>query len=632
MYFTYSTCGSIGTVHYQLGDITKNGFSIINRGNTSQKMANRYKPCKHGDQNHTSSSLNYYSNMRGDDRNYNYSVNTNGRSNTFLGSNEKRKRTIKYCNILTFTIFISLVLWGLNGKVDTLDHFNLKEKGKSSYRQREGEEVCGSGKEYFLERHEFDSSHGDVCRHVMSGNFICPKNCQATLNYVAPYCISSSQKTSHPCRIPRTNKFDLVYNCNIQGGERGVCMNYEESSGFASQNGKFHNYKSCQEACQKKIGTKLEHIDLSWLWTRSASKKFFCRNDWDCSLAGICIKNNGQCQCDAWATGKDCSYLKFQPVDKSKLGYGFQTPHSSWGGSVTYHDSVWHMYVSEIICDENDVRNTRCGLSKWQTNSQVVHATATHVDGPYQRQEVVLSTEHHNPTLQVVSVSKMNTIWYLYSISNYDGPIEVIASTDFGNSWTDPKIISKHQNPGPIIHENGTMTMYYRGDNGQSSVGPCSKEYIGRQVCTSPTGPCQNPHRNDKNKGKSIFSHTAEDPMVFRDTRGNYHMLVNALPYKCSPKFHQGGHAWSRDGINWSEPRLGAFNTTILFQDGSTMTCERRERPQMILHPQTKKPLALVSALVGCPRKKIAHLSSSSTPFTFRGNDDSFTLVQLMQQ
>jgi hypothetical protein len=50
---------------------------------------------------------------------------------------------------------------------------------------------------------------------------------------------------------------------------------------------------------------------------------------------------------------------------------------------------------------------------------------------------------------------------------------------------------------------------------------------------------------------------------VFVDTRGNYHMLVNALPGGCSPKVQQGGHAWSRDGITWSEPRVGAYNGTV---------------------------------------------------------------------
>ena len=32
------------------------------------------------------------------------------------------------------------------------------------------------------------------------------------------------------------------------------------------------------------------------------------------------------------------------------------------------------------------------------------------------------------------------------------------------------------------------------------------------------------------------YTHTSEDPSVFIDHRGNYHMLINALPGGCQPK------------------------------------------------------------------------------------------------
>ena len=87
-------------------------------------------------------------------------------------------------------------------------------------------------------------------------------------------------------------------------------------------------------------------------------------------------------------------------------------------------------------------------------------------------------------------------------------------------------------------------------------------------------------------KGASVFAHTAEDPSVSRDKRTHYHMLVSALPGGCQPKVFQGGQAWSLDGVTWPEPRLGAYNGTVQFTDGSNMTCGRRERPQMVLDPE----------------------------------------------
>jgi hypothetical protein len=196
------------------------------------------------------------------------------------------------------------------------------------------------------------------------------------------------------------------------------------------------------------------------------------------------------------------------------------------------------------------------------------------------------------------------------------GPIVLSSSTDQGASWTGTTpgtVVSKYQNPGPVLYKNGTMTMFYR-DSANLRTPTCSSESIGVQYCTSKNSSCAG-GRNP------IFQHTAEDPSAFQDRRGNWHMLVNALPGGCNPKFQQGGHSWSTDGVEWSEPRVGAYNTTVLFTDGTNMTCTRRERPQMILDPETGVPIAMTSGVVGCP------------PFgVYKGGDDCFTLIQAVVQ
>ena len=137
---------------------------------------------------------------------------------------------------------------------------------------------------------------------------------------------------------------------------------------------------------------------------------------------------------------------------------------------------------------------------------------------------------------------------------------------------------------------NGSVYMYYRSS--AAGVGPCSTESIGVSVCANRTEPCVELHN-------PIFNHTAEDPSVFIDHRGNYHMLTNALPGGCNPKAAAGGHAWSRDGLIWSEPTVGAFNTTIHFTDGTSELCGRRERPQMMLDGQGL-PIVLFTGVTGC--------------------------------
>ena len=208
------------------------------------------------------------------------------------------------------------------------------------------------------------------------------------------------------------------------------------------------------------------------------------------------------------------------------------------------------------------------------------------------------------------------------------GPIVVSTSTNQGESWTSTSpgtVVSSEQNPGPLIGPAGNMTMWYRasapihGGKGQpTNPSACSDESIGVSYCATPDTLCAGGHN-------PVYAHTAEDPSVFIDHRGHYHMLVNALPGGCNPKLQQGGHAWSRDGVTWSEPRVGAYDTTLRFTDGTTLQCTRRERPQIVLD-EAGKPLVMFSGVVGCPTT--GPLANSS----YKGGCDCFTLAQMMNQ
>ena len=50
--------------------------------------------------------------------------------------------------------------------------------------------------------------------------------------------------------------------------------------------------------------------------------------------------------------------------------------------------------------------------------------------------------------------------------------------------------------------------------------------------------------------------------------------------------------SWSRDGVTWSDPRVGAYNGTIFFLNGTSMNC-RRERPQILLDPESGEPIGI---------------------------------------
>ena len=476
---------------------------------------------------------------------------------------------------------------------------------------------CLNSKRYELERHDHEARHGDICRARGGGLGIyeCPEGCHETSGQ-PPYCANSYGKNSkstigdkgQACRV-RNPSAPPEYRCDA-GSTCILAVSTLGKEGEDAAAGEYYD-DTCDNKCLD--GRKGELTE----WVVSTGK---CTNDWDCSLAGTCIE--GKCECDPWAEGVDCSYLRFQPVDKSKLGY-LDEYHSSWGGSIVQKSNgEFLMYVSEIICKEDPDTRKRCGLNNWETHSRIAQVISSNIEGPYERwdaEPVRLPPEHHNPS---VHVSPKTGDWVLYTISGSTGPIERMVSKDEGKTWGIPMTVSPRQNPGPFLNDDGSTYLFYRGDGMDIQQPTCSDEGIAMQHCPSDNEACNAP--NDL----VVISHTGEDPSVFRDHRGYYHMLFNALPYKCVPKNQQGGHAWSLDGINWSSPRIGAFDTTIRFTDGSSITCERRERPQMVIG-KDGKPLALVSGVTGCP-KALDHADVAGNWKFYRGGDDSFTLIQKM--
>jgi len=49
---------------------------------------------------------------------------------------------------------------------------------------------------------------------------------------------------------------------------------------------------------------------------------------------------------------------------------------------------------------------------------------------------------------------------------------------------------------------------------------------------------------------------------------------------------YAGRHAFSTDGWDWSFSPLPAYNSTVIFTDGSVITFNRRERPHLLINSQ----------------------------------------------
>jgi hypothetical protein len=86
----------------------------------------------------------------------------------------------------------------------------------------------------------------------------------------------------------------------------------------------------------------------------------------------------------------------------------------------------------------------------------------------------------------------------------------------------------------------------------------------------------------------------SEDPTVFQDHRGNFHLFtnVNTGHQRCDQGVPCGGHAWSRDGYHFTDLVIGAFGPVITFRNGSEWKNAYVERPLFTMAKDRVTPLA----------------------------------------
>ena len=82
-------------------------------------------------------------------------------------------------------------------------------------------------------------------------------------------------------------------------------------------------------------------------------------------------------------------------------------------------------------------------------------------------------------------------------------------------------------------------------------------------------------------------------------TRRGFHLLTNVNTYhrRCAEGVPCGGHAWSHDGLHWSEQTIGAFGPIITLTNGTTVHNSYVERPQVYQDPETLEPVPLYVGL-----------------------------------
>jgi len=336
----------------------------------------------------------------------------------------------------------------------------------------------------------------------------------------------------------------------------------------------------------------------------SALSATVCSDDLGCSLNGVC-GSDGVCQCDVPWSGTTCDLLDILPTLPDSGYNGTAVNTSSWGGSIVQDDDgSWHMFVAEM--------SDNCGLGAWTTNSQVVHAVADGPLGPYVRSEVVVPLFAHNPT-----VRRVNGTWLLYHIGLGDGETQprmdcsggytpaadgpsqhgnphytmVRSASSLNGPWSpggEMKIIhpdsfakpSKQWTTNPAPWVQGSEVWFpYRNPAGYWTDGG-SSERMGMAKGSSAMGPF-----HDLTPEAPIFPFDIEDPYLWIDARGNFHMLTHKRDDSVPSPERGGsvGHMYSQDGVQWHASANSPVADVIALKDGTSATVKKIARPQLVI-------------------------------------------------
>jgi len=290
---------------------------------------------------------------------------------------------------------------------------------------------------------------------------------------------------------------------------------------------------------------------------------------------------------------------------------------SVWcGTTIKADDGRYHFFYSRMA--------DNCGLLSWTHNSEIWHTSGTSPYGPWSTNATrLLSRFAHGPHI-VRGPKSEGSPYLLFHIGDANSPppplyckdgftppecitdpskcyknvsreLEVRAGSHWmgilmANSLTDPapwKDVEikgnglEATNPSAYVFDNGTTLLAYR-------YNPSGTERIALARADHWTGPYTIVHQPLFKESYAVD----EDPYIWRDTRGNFHMLTH--------HFHpQGGvHAFSSDGLNWTYGGM-AFGSEVKWDDGTTMSMTRRERPELVFD-DSGKPILLFNG--ACPR------------------------------
>jgi len=236
-----------------------------------------------------------------------------------------------------------------------------------------------------------------------------------------------------------------------------------------------------------------------------------------------------------------------------------------WCSSVLKVGDTYHMFASRWPAEK--------GLNGWTTLSECVRATSKDLLGPYKFEEVVLqkregswdSERVHNP-----KIVRAGDKFVLYYISTANETGYAVADSVTGLWTRSDKVAMNFSNPAPLARKDGSIYCF-----GRKSVNNV-------RVAQAFAAPAYEGPYKLVNDGSNLLPDGCEleDPTIWW-ARDQYNVLVTDFgPGRATGIVKAGAQYFSKDGVRYqllsNEP---VFTKTVQFDDGTSETFARRERP-----------------------------------------------------
>jgi hypothetical protein len=272
-----------------------------------------------------------------------------------------------------------------------------------------------------------------------------------------------------------------------------------------------------------------------------------------------------------------------------------------------------------------------CGINAWESNSRVVRASTADLNQPFE-----VEAEIKGPFGSEPSLARIGDDWLLYSIGNKSStkpprpdcsqgytpkgpapngtggnfhgyvPVEVAVSSAgvAGPYVLNSTVGNGDFNPSPFVFPNGTTLLMWRHLARVHLV--TAPSWAGPFLFNGSDGSCNITKDPSSAKrpgcagwhlfGSDVDARLLEDPFIYSQPMSppsDLPLISHQQPHGGADGggvtyhalFHDhksfGGHAFSRDGLNWTFSSTSPYSNVVNFTDGSSVAMQRRERPHL---------------------------------------------------